>query len=135
MKIKLSIAILYFCASISIISNSVFEEAASRLKNNIRKVRFENGLTLLMLKRTTSPTLALYTKFKVGSADETPEIAGTAHLLEHMLFKGTENIGTSDFKSERKYYTLMKFTGSELDSLKLEKRAYAEKGKEVPAEL
>ncbi|HNH10814.1 MAG TPA: hypothetical protein PK683_20120, partial [Leptospiraceae bacterium] len=57
MKIKLSIAILYFCASISIISNSVFEEAASRLKNNIRKVRFENGLTLLMLKRTTSPTL------------------------------------------------------------------------------
>lgn len=135
MKIKLSVAILYFCASISIISDSVFEEAASRLKNNIRKVRFENGLTLLMLKRTTSPTLALYTKFKVGSADETPEIAGTAHLLEHMLFKGTENIGTSDFKSERKYYTLMKFTGSELDSLKLEKRAYLEKGKDVPKEL
>jgi predicted Zn-dependent peptidase len=103
-------------------ADSVFKDAASRLKTNIKKVTFENGLTLIMLRRTTSPTLALYTKFKVGSSDEIPEMSGTAHMLEHMLFKGTANIGTTDFKSEKKYYTLLKSTGHELDQLNLEKR-------------
>jgi predicted Zn-dependent peptidase len=87
--------------------DSIFEEVAKNLKSSIRKVKFENGLTLLMMKRANSPTLALYTKFKVGSADETPEIAGTAHLLEHMLFKGTTNVGTTNYAKEKKYYLLL----------------------------
>jgi predicted Zn-dependent peptidase len=116
-------------------ATSLFEEVAEKLKSNIRKVQFANGLTLLMMKRTSSPTLALYTKFKVGSSDETPEIAGTAHLLEHMLFKGTQNVCTSDWASEKKYYNLLKSTGSELDQLKLEKRNLLNSSREVPTDL
>ena len=115
--------------------DSIFEEVAKNLKSSIRKVTFENGLTLLMMKRANSPTLALYTKFKVGSADETPEIAGTAHLLEHMLFKGTTNVGTTNYAKEKKYYLLLKVTGSELDSLKLEIRNLEERGNPIPIEL
>jgi hypothetical protein len=115
--------------------DSIFEEVAKNLKSSIRKVKFENGLTLLMMKRTNSPTLALYTKFKVGSADETPEIAGTAHLLEHMLFKGTTNVGTTNYAKEKKYYLLLKVTGNELDSLKLEIRNLEERGYPIPIEL
>ncbi|MCB1176599.1 MAG: insulinase family protein, partial [Leptospiraceae bacterium] len=88
-----------------------------------------------MMKRTSSPTLALYTKFKVGSSDETPEIAGTAHLLEHMLFKGTKNVCTSDWESEKKYYSLLKSTGHELDNLKLEKRNLENSQKKIPEDL
>ena len=82
-------------------AETIFEDVASRLKKSIKKVQFTNGLTLIMMKNTTSPTLALYAKFKVGSVDETKEIAGTAHLLEHMLFKGTENVGTTNFAEEK----------------------------------
>jgi predicted Zn-dependent peptidase len=116
-------------------SDSVFQEVANKLKSSIKKVEFENGLKLIMMKRTSSPTLALYTKFRVGSADETPEIAGTAHLLEHMLFKGTHNVGTTDWENEKKFYALLKATGSELDKLRLEERHLHERGMPIPKEL
>ena len=114
---------------------SVFEEVANTLKSSIRKIKMENGLTLLLMKRTNSPTLALYTKFKVGSADETPEISGTAHLLEHMLFKGTTNVGTTNYEKEKKYYQLLKVTGNELDSLKLQIRNLEERNLPIPPDL
>ena len=130
------ILILLWLPFISLLAEeSVFEEVAKNLKDSIRKVKLENGLTLLMLRRTNSPTLALYTKFKVGSSDESPEIAGTAHLLEHMLFKGTTNVGTTDFDKEKKFYLLMKVTGNELDAIKLQIRNLEDRGVAVPLDL
>jgi len=116
-------------------AETIFEDVASRLKKSIKKIQFTNGLKLIMMKNTTSPTLALYAKFKVGSVDETKEIAGTAHLLEHMLFKGTENVGTTNFAEEKKFHILLKATGSELDKLKLEKRNLEDSSKKVPSDL
>jgi predicted Zn-dependent peptidase len=130
------ILILLWLPFLSLLAEeSVFEEVAKNLKDSIRKVKLENGLTLLMLRRSNSPTLALYTKFKVGSSDESPEIAGTAHLLEHMLFKGTTNVGTTDFDKEKKYYLLMKVTGNELDTIRLQIRNLEERGVAIPADL
>jgi predicted Zn-dependent peptidase len=130
------ILILLWLPFLSLLAEeSVFEEVAKNLKDSIRKVKLENGLTLLMLRRSNSPTLALYTKFKVGSSDESPEIAGTAHLLEHMLFKGTTNVGTTDFDKEKKYYLLMKVTGNELDTIRLQIRNLEDRGVAIPADL
>ena len=56
-------------------AETIFEDVATRLKKSIKKVQFDNGLKLIMMQNTTSPTLALYAKFKVGSVDETKEIA------------------------------------------------------------
>ena len=116
-------------------AETIFEDVATRLKKSIKKVQFDNGLKLIMMQNTTSPTLALYAKFKVGSVDETKEIAGTAHLLEHMLFKGTENVGTTNFPEEKKFHILLKATGSELDKLRLEKRNLEDSSKSAPPEL
>ncbi|GBF49569.1 Zn-dependent peptidase [Leptospira ryugenii] len=88
-----------------------------------------------MMKRGTSPTLALYIKFLVGGADESPEVAGTAHLLEHMLFKGTKNVGTLDYQKEEKYQKQIEVWGSRLDDLKLKERALLLRGQTVPKEL
>jgi predicted Zn-dependent peptidase len=115
--------ILFFVFTASLFSDAIFQEVAAKLKKSVKKVQLKNGLKLIMLKNSSSPTLALYEKFNVGSVDETKDLAGTAHLLEHMLFKGTEDIGTSNYKEEKKYYLLLKETGSELDRLKLERRA------------
>ncbi len=53
---------------------------------------------------------------RVGSANETTGITGISHLFEHMMFKGTETIGTKDIKRDREIM-------AQLDSLRALMRA------------
>ena len=61
-----------------------------------------NGMRLLIVERRESPTFSAYLRFKVGSADEVPGQTGLAHLLEHMMFKGTTLFGTTDPEGEHR---------------------------------
>ncbi len=61
----------------------------------------KNGLTVLIMENHTAPTIGFCTAFKVGSVDEWDGVSGVSHILEHMLFKGTESIGTIDWEEER----------------------------------
>ena len=56
----------------------------------------ENGMRFLIVERHDSPTFSAYLRFQVGSVNETPGITGLAHLLEHMMFKGTTLFGSLD---------------------------------------
>ena len=60
-----------------------------------------NGMTFLLLRREGAPTVAFVTHFRAGGVDEWTGISGTAHLFEHMLFKGTPSIGTTNAAAER----------------------------------
>ncbi len=60
----------------------------------------ENGMTFLILARPRSPTAALVVHYPVGSIHEHLGNTGIAHVLEHMMFKGTEEIGTTDWTRE-----------------------------------
>jgi predicted Zn-dependent peptidase len=75
---------------------------AFSLEERVKEFTLENGMKVLILERHQSPTLALYIRFRVGAADEDIGMTGTAHLLEHMLFKGTKTLGTKDFAEEEK---------------------------------
>ena len=70
------------------------------IRLDVKQLTLSNGLELLVVERHLSPTFSVRVRFKVGSADEKPGITGIAHLLEHMLFKGTGNIGTVDYEAE-----------------------------------
>ncbi|MDB6023638.1 MAG: Peptidase domain protein [Pedosphaera sp.] len=59
-----------------------------------------NGMKLLMVERHDEPSIAGGWVAHVGSANERPGITGIAHLFEHMMFKGTETIGTKDYKKD-----------------------------------
>lgn len=59
-----------------------------------------NGMKLLMVERHHSPAIAGGWVARVGSVNERPGITGIAHLFEHMMFKGTPTIGTSDAKRD-----------------------------------
>ncbi|MBT4903279.1 MAG: hypothetical protein HOL38_07115, partial [Verrucomicrobia bacterium] len=59
-----------------------------------------NGMKLLMIERHHSPAIAGGWVARVGSVNERPGITGIAHLFEHMMFKGTPTIGTSDAKRD-----------------------------------
>jgi len=56
-----------------------------------------NGMKLLMVERHDDPAIAGGWVAHVGSSNERPGITGIAHLFEHMMFKGTPTIGTTNY--------------------------------------
>lgn len=60
------------------------------MNKEMHSVRFENGFELIYQRSTAAPVVALDLWVKAGSADETRDEAGLAHVVEHMLFKGTK---------------------------------------------
>jgi predicted Zn-dependent peptidase len=71
----------------------------------------DNGMQVLMVERHEAPTIMGAIFARVGSANEITGITGISHLFEHMMFKGTETIGTKDIRQDRKIM-------AQLDSLK-----------------
>lgn len=68
-----------------------------KMDNNfIKGFTLNNGLQLLVEEDHSAPVVAIQAWVGVGSADESDDIAGVAHLHEHMLFKGTTNRGVGE---------------------------------------
>jgi len=91
---------------------------AGSLGERVQEHQLENGLTVLLVERHNSPTVAAYINFRVGAVNENSEQRGIAHMLEHMLFKGTETLGTRDFEAEQPLLRQIEKTGAQLDFLK-----------------
>lgn len=64
--------------------------------------KLANGWTFIIVERPTAPVFSFATIADVGSAQEVPGITGLAHMFEHMAFKGTPNIGTTDYAAEKR---------------------------------
>ena len=60
-----------------------------------------NGMKVLMVERHDDPTVAGGWVAHAGSANERPGMTGIAHLFEHMMFKGTPTIGTTDYRQDK----------------------------------
>ncbi len=71
------------------------------LADRVIEHRLDNGLTLLMVERHQAPIVSINLTFRVGSVNEHVGITGVAHLYEHMAFKGSKTLGTSDYETER----------------------------------
>ncbi len=92
---------------------------AATLEERVIEHRFDNGLLLLVVERHNAPVVSAYITVGVGSVHETNETRGVAHLLEHMRFKGTKMIGTTDYAAEEPLLQEVWALGSELDRLRL----------------
>ena len=88
------------------------------LDKNVVRAKLKNGMTVLMLERHLSPTVSLFIRHRIGAVDEHNGESGAAHLLEHMMFKGTTSIGTKNFAAEKKILDEMEATGTKLDQEK-----------------
>jgi predicted Zn-dependent peptidase len=60
-----------------------------------------NGLTLVLSERHEAPVFSFYTLVDAGSADDPTGQSGLAHMFEHIAFKGTDQIGTTDYAAEK----------------------------------
>ena len=69
---------------------------------SVRRETLPNGLTLLVRRDDSAPVVAIVTYVKAGYFDETDDVVGIAHVLEHMFFKGTERLAVGEISKETK---------------------------------
>ncbi|MCK4427160.1 MAG: insulinase family protein [candidate division Zixibacteria bacterium] len=62
----------------------------------VEKHVLDNGLTVLISEDHSAPVVTYQVWYKVGSRNERPGITGISHLCEHMMFKGSKNIGPQE---------------------------------------
>jgi predicted Zn-dependent peptidase len=73
------------------------QQAPSTLpKVKFTDTRLDNGLRVIVAEDHFAPLYAIAVSYKVGSRDERQGRTGFAHLFEHMMFKGSENVGTGE---------------------------------------
>ena len=89
--------------------------AAAGQEVRVIEHELDNGMNLLLVPRPGDPNIAAGWIARVGSVNERPGITGVAHLFEHMMFKGTHSIGTTDIEQDLGII-------EELDALKAELR-------------
>lgn len=88
---KMKWLILLFIGPISVIL-----AVSTKMSDQVREVKLDNGMTLLLVHKPGAPNIAAGWVAHVGSANERPGITGISHLFEHMMFKGSKIIGTKD---------------------------------------
>ncbi len=90
--------------------------------------KLDNGLSVYLWEDKNHTDVQGSVLFNVGSYDDPEEFTGLAHYLEHVLFKGTEKIGTLNWEKEKPYYEkIIKLYDQFSDSKDKEERAKIEK--------
>jgi zinc protease len=68
----------------------------------VRRTILPNGLTVLVRRDSSAPVVAIVTYVSAGYFDETDDVVGIAHVLEHMFFKGTPTRGVGEIARQTK---------------------------------
>lgn len=99
---KKTILLLSILVSISAVPTVFGDDVLERFKNKVHRFTLDNGLTFLVFEQNRAPVVSFVTLVDVGSVDEPSGNTGVAHFLEHMAFKGTQQIGTRNWDKEKK---------------------------------
>ncbi len=70
--------------------------AAERLHFPIKEYKLDNGLRVIFSEDHSAPTYSICITYNVGSRDERQGRTGFAHLFEHMMFEGSQNVGKGE---------------------------------------
>ncbi|SYZ73461.1 Peptidase M16-like protein [Candidatus Zixiibacteriota bacterium] len=83
--------------------STAFSFDFSKVENQVKEYQLDNGLKIIVMPRHDAPVASFITMVNVGACDDPKGQAGIAHLFEHMAFKGTKTIGTTDYGKEKKW--------------------------------
>ncbi len=98
-----STLIVFFLLSSALYGNKT-EYKYESVKGDPLKTRIytlENGLKVYLSVNRDKPRVQTFIGVRVGGKNDPAETTGLAHYFEHLMFKGTENFGTSDYKKEK----------------------------------
>jgi len=95
----------------------------------LRLYKLRNGLTVYLAQERSEPRINYATALRAGSANDPKDNTGLAHYLEHLLFNGTDSIGTLDWEKEssilnevEEMYELLKQEKDPVLRVKIDKR-------------
>ena len=92
----LSIILLVFTGNVHGTVDTAYD-----LNIDVKGFQLENGLQVLVVERPATPQVACRLAIRAGSALEQAGKTGIAHLLEHIMFKGTKNFGSLDYEKDQ----------------------------------
>ena len=93
---RLVLLLLLLSGSVSPASDSPVD-----ITLDVKELQLKNGMLFLVLERPATPQVACRLTIRAGSALEMAGKSGIAHMLEHMMFKGTKNFGTLDVAKDQ----------------------------------
>ena len=92
-RIAVMLALGLFAAPLCAQDLAAFEK-------NVTLHKLDNGLTVIIVRRPEAPVFSYATVVNAGNAQEVPGITGLAHMFEHMAFKGSTDLGTTNYQAE-----------------------------------
>src|SRR6516225_3596210 len=95
--LRVSVALL---AAVPIF-NSAGAQDLKTFEQKITTKVLPNGLTLIICERPEAPVFAYSTFVDAGDVDDPSGQSGLAHMFEHLAFKGTSEIGTTNYAEEK----------------------------------
>jgi predicted Zn-dependent peptidase len=93
---NLAIILVFFSIAFTLKAQDI-----ASFEKRITVKKLANGLTIVLMERPEAPVFSFYTRVDVGSVQEVLGITGLAHMFEHMAFKGTQEIGTTNWPAEK----------------------------------
>ena len=131
-----AISLILLCIITIITPQTSKAQDLFQFEQRITEFTLDNGMKFIVLERHEAPVVSFHTYADVGASDEVKGITGIAHLFEHMAFKGTKTIGTTDYELEAQ---AMAKADLAFEAMKLELRkgdkADQEKLKELQSRL
>jgi predicted Zn-dependent peptidase len=88
-------------ALLSLVGSPLAAQNLEEFEKAITEFTLDNGLHFIVLERHDAPVVSFQTHVDVGSVDDPKGRTGLAHMFEHMAFKGTPIVGTTDYEKER----------------------------------
>lgn len=95
-SVKANITKYILCIGLAFLTFQGFAQKNSFTHETV----LDNGLKVIVKEDHRSPTVAHMVWYRTGSIDETMGVTGVAHVLEHMMFKGTKILGPGDFSKK-----------------------------------
>jgi predicted Zn-dependent peptidase len=89
---KIFLGAVLLCA----LAGSALAQAGKNPHVDLKETRLANGLRVVTVEDHNAPVIAVNVTYNVGSRNEQPKRTGFAHLFEHMMFQGSENVGKSE---------------------------------------
>lgn len=100
--LKTSLFIFLFLMPALYPAGNVYAQYLEEFEKKVTEFTLANGLHFIIIERHEAPVTSFVTYVNTGGVDEPVGNTGIAHIFEHMAFKGTHYIGTTNWEEESK---------------------------------
>jgi predicted Zn-dependent peptidase len=105
MKSKNRIVLGILC--VLLLPITLLSQNLETFEERVTEFTLDNGLHFIIVERNVAPVAHFFSLVDVGAANEPVGQTGIAHIFEHMVFKGSKTIGTTNYEEEVKFINQM----------------------------